>query len=160
MSQRDEFAVWLAGSILETNDDEFGAAALADIGDRVNNGDSLDLALEGASAHDKRAGDFGVEFMAPLLPVLLVEFGRLLWDAYAKGLVEETGKALAKLTVDSVKDLLHRTFSKPEDAPIAPADVEAALRQVGRTAGLNPAQIEKLVETLHTPETVRALAGG
>jgi hypothetical protein len=160
MDDQDEFAVWLAETMLQATGDGFGAAALADIRKNVGPGGNLSQALSKASTHTQRPGDFGVEFVAPLLPVLLVEFGRLLWDAYAKALVEESGKALAKATVDGVKDMLRHTFSKPEGAAITSADAEAALRQAGQTAGLNPAQVDKLVETLHSPETVRVLAGG
>jgi hypothetical protein len=158
MNEQDEFAVWLAETMLRANGDGFGAAALVDIRESLGPRMTLNQALDKASTHTQRPGDFGVEFVGPLLPVLLVEFGRLLWNAYAKALVEESGKALAKATIDRVKDMVRHTFTKAEGAAIKPADAEAVLRQAGQTAGLNLEQIDKLVETLHSVQTVRALA--
>jgi hypothetical protein len=84
MDERDVFAVWLGDTVLRANGDDFGAAALGSIAQEKD----LNAALKDAGSNTRRPGDFGVEFIGPLLPVLLVEFGRLLWDAYSKALVE------------------------------------------------------------------------
>jgi hypothetical protein len=158
MGDKDRFAVWLADTILHGNDVEFGAAALSSLeqeGERTGN---FDAALRMAASNDRRPGDFGVEFVAPLLPVLLVEFGRLLWDAYSKALFEEGGKALASVTIDKIKSLVKATFSH-RDGLLSIADADAQLRKAGRDSGLNDQQINKLLESVHAPKAVRALAG-
>jgi hypothetical protein len=154
MGDKDRFAVWLADTILHGNDDEFGAAALASLeqeGERTGN---FDAALRMAASNDRRPGDFGVEFVAPLLPVLLVEFGH----PYSKALFEEGGKALASVTIDKIKSLVKATFSH-RDGLLSIADADAQLRKAGRDSGLNDQQINKLLESVHAPKAVRALAG-
>lgn len=154
MDERDAFAVWLGDIILRANGDEFGAAALGSLAQEKD----FDAALKDAGSNPRRPGDFGVEFIGPLLPVLLVEFGRLLWDAYSKALVEQGGKALASVTVDKVKDQIKATFSH-RAAMLSAADAEAQLREAGQASGLNDEQIGKLLEAFRNPAAVRALAG-
>lgn len=158
MDDKDRFAVWLADTVLQANGDAFGAAALTTLaqeGDRTGN---FDAALREAGASTRRPGDFGVEFVGPLLPILLVEFGRLLWDAYSKALVEQGGKALASLTIDKGKELVKSTFSHRQSV-LDTDEAEAQLRKAGRDTGLNEEQVGKLLGALRNSEAVRALSG-
>jgi hypothetical protein len=157
VNDKDTFAVWLAETVLTANGDAIGAATLSALALQAQGEANLDAMLEQASTNTRRPGDFGVEFVGPLLPVLLVEFGRMLWDAYAKSLVEQGAKSLATVTIDKVKGLVRQTFSHQSDS-LSIADAESQLRKAGQAAGLNEAQVNKLLETLHNPEAVRALA--
>jgi hypothetical protein len=157
VNDKDTFAVWLAETVLTADGDAIGAATLSALALQAQGEGNLDKVLEQASANTRRPGDFGVEFVGPLLPVLLVEFGRILWDAYAKSLVEQGGKALATVTIDTVKGLVRRTFTH-QDSALSISDADTQLRKAGQAAGLNEAQVNKLLETLHNPEAMRALA--
>ena len=157
MEKRDEFAVWLATTVLDATGDAFSAAALSDLAER-SGADGLDAKIKEATINSQRPGDFGIEFVGPLLPVLLVEFGRMLWDAYAKAVVEEGGKELAGASIKFVRDALHRTFGG-RGGPLSVADAEAKLREAGEKANLTAEQIDELLRTLRDPEAVRALAG-
>ena len=157
MDDKDKFAVWLADTVLQANGDAFGAAALGALAEEGERSGKFDDALREASSSARRPGDFGVEFVGPLLPVLLVEFGRLLWDAYSKALFEQGGKALASLTIDKVKELVKATFAHRQSI-LSTDDAETQLRKAGAASGLNDEQVSKLLEALHNPEAVRALA--
>lgn len=157
MNDKDTFSVWLAETVLVANGDAIGAATLSALARHARGEDGLDAVLAQASTNTKRPGDFGVEFVGAILPVLLVEFGRMLWDAYTKSLAEEGGKALATATIDAIKGLVRRTF-RGENGALSIADAESQLRKAARASGLNDAQVDKLLETLHNPEAVRALA--
>ena len=159
MDDKDRFAVWLADTVLQANGDDFGAAALGALAEEGERTGDFDAALKGAASSTRRPGDFGVEFVGPLLPVLLVEFGRLLWAAYSKALAEQGGKALAAVTIDKIKELVNATFARRQSV-LSAADAEAQLRRAGQVSGLNDEQVNKLLDTLHNPEAVRALAGG
>jgi hypothetical protein len=158
LEDKDAFAVWLAGAILRANADDISAAALSGMANKAKSKSDFDLAIKGATTTSKRRpGDFGLEVIGPLIPVLLVEFGRLLWDAYVKALAQEGGKALASVTLKAVKELAKRTWSaKPADVSLP--DAEATLRTVALSAGLNSAQAQKLIENLHKPTVADELA--
>ncbi|MFZ1430500.1 MAG: hypothetical protein WAS21_27465 [Geminicoccaceae bacterium] len=158
MDDKDKFSVWLADTILQANGDAFGAAALGALAEESERTGNFDDALREAGSNTRRPGDFGVEFVGPLLPVLLVEFGRLLWDAYSKALVEQGGKALASLTIEKIKELVKATFGHRQSV-LSITDAEAQLRKAGQASGLNDEQVSKLLEKLRNPEAVRALAG-
>jgi hypothetical protein len=137
--------VWIARAMLLANNDEFGAEALVNLSHQARSSAELDQALGGASAN-RPPGDFGVEFVGAVLPALLIEFGRLLWDAYTKSLAEQGGKALATITIDKIKQLARHTWSRP-GAVISLADAETRLRQAASHAGLDAAQTDRLVQS-------------
>lgn len=148
MEDKDAFAVWIAQAMLLANDDEFGAAALFNLAQPVHSGAELDAALAHASAN-RRPGDFGVEFVSAVLPVVLVEFGRMLWDAYVKSLAEEGGKALATVTMDKIRQLARRTWSG-QSVVVSLAEAETRLRQAAAKAGLSAEQTSQLVKSLQS----------
>jgi hypothetical protein len=156
MNDKDTFAVWVAETVLVANGDAIAAATLSALARQTQGEGGLDTVLEQASANTRRPGDFGVEFVGPLLPVLFVEFGRMLWDAYVKSLAEQGGRALATTTIDTVKGLVRRTFTHQDNA-LSVTDADTQLRKAGQAAGLNDAQVDKLLEALHNPKAVHAL---
>lgn len=156
MNDRDTFAIWIATSMLRASNDEFSEAALANIASRAKTSAELDQLVSTAPA-DGRPGDFGVEFAGTLIPPLLIAFGRLLWDAYSKSLVEQSAKALAKSTIEKAKDLARRTWSRAPNT-ISLSDAETRLRDVAIRAGLDAAQTEMLVSCLHSPEMADEVA--
>lgn len=158
MNDKDRFSVWLAEEVLRANGDMFGAAALGTLSQEGERTENFDAALREAGSSIRRPGDFGVEFVGPLLPILLVEFGRLLWDAYFKALVEQGGKALASATIEKAKELVKATFSGREGVLNAD-EAEALMRKAGRNAGLTEEQTVRLMEALRNPEAVRVLTG-
>jgi hypothetical protein len=155
MDDKDAFAVWVAEAMLLANGDEFSAAALVSLSRQANTSAEFDQALS-AAATNRRPGDFGVDFVSAILPVVLIEFGRMLWDAYAKSLAEEGGKALASATIDKIRQMARYTWSRSR-AVISLADAEARLRQAASHAGLDAAQTNKLVQALHSPDMVRGV---
>ncbi len=158
MNDKDTFAVWIAEAMLHANGENFAAAALADLAQEAETAGDLDLALNAAASNTRRAGDFGVEFIGPLLPVFLVEFGRMLWEAYLKALAEQGGKALASVTIATIKELARHTWLHTQPV-ISLDDVEARLREAGSRAGIDKAHIDKLILSLRSPEMGHALAG-
>ena len=158
MDDKDTFAVWVAGSVLRANEEDFEAATLDDLAAGVKTTGDLDAALKEASSDTRRPGDFGLEFIGPLLPVILVEFGRLLWDSYVKSLADEGGKELASATIDKIKAMARGSWSHNASAmPLS--EVEARLREAATHAHLTRPQTEKLVTYMLHPEVEHELAG-
>jgi hypothetical protein len=157
MDDKDSFAVWMAGAVLRANNDEIAAEALGDLARQAQTSAELDAALNSTRSVGRRPGDFGVEFIGPLLPILLIEFGRMLWDAYAKSLADQGGKALATATLNMIKVLARRTWTQTPGA-ISPGEAEQRLREAALHCGLDSAQTEKLVSSLRSPELAHELA--
>lgn len=157
MNDRDAFALWIAVSMLRANEEDFAAEALISLGDRAKTSADLDSALTAAASGTRRPGDFGVEFIGAVLPVILVEFGRMLWDAYARSLADQGGKALATATLESLKELVRHTWSQ-KSGSISLRDAEDRLREAALRSGLDQAQIQKLVSSLSRPAMANELA--
>jgi hypothetical protein len=153
MDDKDVFAVWLADAVLQTSGDPIGAASLNQMIEDSGNSAEFSAKLDEAASQEKRPGDFGVEFLGPLLPVLLVALGRELWESYSKELVDKGGKALADATIDGVKALFRRKVATPAEAGASDAEVRAA---AGR-AGFSPEQTDTLLTKLHSPELAQTL---
>lgn len=153
MDEQDDFAVWVADGLLKAQDDEIAAASLSDLYAKSANPAEFDRQLDEASSQAKRPGDFGLEFIGPLLPVLFVEFGRLLWQAYSKELLSQGGKALAGATIDAVKALFKKKSASPEGL----AEAEVHMRDVAQRAGLNNEQTEAVVAALRDPNLASTL---
>lgn len=157
MNDKDTFAVWIAESMLRAHGEEFAAEALTHLSGQARTSTDLESALSEAASSDRRPGDFGVEFIGPILAGILFEFGRRLWDAYAKSLAEQGGKELAKVTLDNIKKLTRDTWSRSPGA-ISLTDAESRLREAATRAGLDAAQTEKLVSSMYSPEMAHGLA--
>ena len=69
MDEKDVFAVWFADAMLQANDDPFGAASLNQMTEESATSAEFDAKLDEAASQEKRPGDFGIEFLGPLLPV-------------------------------------------------------------------------------------------
>lgn len=151
MNDRDAFAVWFAAAALRANKEGLVADGLLALAGDAQTSAELDEKVRAASRSRARPGDFGIEFLVAALPGLLLTLGRMLWDEYSKALAEQGGKALAAATIDKVKELTRRTWSR-SDAPISLEDAEARLRQAAAKAGLNAAMTDRLVSSLHGPE--------
>lgn len=156
MNDQDAFAVWIASAMLRASNDEFAEEALASLASQAKTSAELDK-LVAEAAGDRRPGDFGVDFVGALVPALLISFGRVLWDAYAKSLTDQGAKALAAATIDKVKKLARRTWSRSSDT-ISLIDAETRLREAASRTGLDAAQTEKLVSCLHSPEMADVVA--
>lgn len=156
MNDKDTFALWIAEAMYRAKGDDFGAAALADLSIKVNTTAELDHELSERSA-TRRPGDFGLEFLAAVLPALLVEFGRILWDAYAKSLAEQGAQALATATIDKVKELARHTWSRSSGV-ISLADAESKLRGAAARVGLSATQTNELVASFHSAEMAHEVA--
>jgi hypothetical protein len=159
MDKRDEFALWIATEVLRANEDALSASALEQIGERAASPQALEAALQEAAAQSRRPGDFGVEFIGPLIPVVLVGFGRLLWDEYVKALAKNGGDALAKLTIEAVKELVRKTWSQ-DGSTLTVTEAEGRLREAAAKAGLDGAQTEVVLGSLRKPAVAAALTAG
>lgn len=157
MNDKDTFAVWIAAAMLRVNNEDFAAEALASLSGQARTGADLDKALSASSSGSRRPGDFGVEFLGALLPAVLVEFGRMLWDAYARDLAVEGGKTLATVTIEKIKELTRHTWSRSPGS-LSLIEVEAQLRGAAQRAGFDSVQTEKLVASLHSPEMAHGVA--
>ncbi len=157
MNDKDTFAAWIAEAMLRAHGEDFAAEALTHLAGQAQTSADLDSALSAAASSDGRPGDFGVEFIGPILAGLLIEFGRRLWDAYATPLAEQGGKALATATIDKIKELARHTWSRSPSA-ISLTDAEARLREAATRAGLDAAETEKLVSSMYSPEMAHGLA--
>jgi hypothetical protein len=156
MEDRDLFALWIAAAVLRGNDDEFTAEALASLAAEANAPGELDALLTAAAANAKRPGDIGLDFVAPLLSLVLVEFGRALWDSYIKSLADQGGKALANVTLAGLKQAVRRAWGG-ESATLSLDDIEGKLRLVSAQAGLSSDKAEEIVVSLRRAATVEAL---
>lgn len=156
MDEQDGFAVWIADGLLKAQDDDIAAASLSDLYANSPNSAEFNRQLDEASSQIKRPGDFGLDFIGPLLPVLFVEFGRLLWQAYSKELVSQGSKALAGATIDTVKSLFKRKVGTPEGL----AEAETHMREVAKRSGLNSEQTEAVLAALRDPRLSAALVAG
>ncbi|MGE0700415.1 MAG: hypothetical protein AB7O57_15065 [Hyphomicrobiaceae bacterium] len=156
MNDKDQFAVWIASKILRANDDGISASTLEAIARQSTSTKALDDSLADSVAQSRRPGDFGVEFVVALLPIVLVEFGRLLWEEYTKALAKQGGDALAKLTIDASKALARKTWSM-DAATLTLAEAEAKLKQAAVKAGLDATQTDMVIKSLRNPEVSAAL---
>lgn len=159
MNDRDIFAVWIAGAVLQGDEDEFAAEALKGLAAEASATGDLDQVLSAAATTDRRPGDIGLDFVGPLVPVILVGFGRLLWDAYMKALAEKGGKALADVTLSGLKELVRRTWTG-ENQTVRLDEAEARLLAAASRAGLPADQAAALAASLRKPGVVVALSGG
>lgn len=159
MNDRDTFAVWIAGAVLRGDEDDFAAEALKALAAEAAGADDLDRALSAAAMDEKRPGDIGLDFVGPLVPLVLVGFGRLLWDAYVKALAEKGGKALAEVTLSGLKDLVRGTWAGA-DPTLRLDDAEARLMAAASHAGLSADQAAGLVASLRKPGMAAALSDG
>jgi hypothetical protein len=153
MNDEDTFAVWIAAAVLRTDGDTVAASTLEHMASQTSVDRPLDTVLGSAAAPRKRPGDFGLEFVAPFLPLVLVEFGRLLWHAYTAALAKKGGEALATATVDRIKALLKRTLSNKE-AEISLAEAEERLRQAALAQHLSAEQTNRLIASLRDPRLI------
>lgn len=153
MDDKDLFAVWFADAVLQTSGDPFAAASLQQMAEESRSSAEFDAKLDEAASQEKRPGDLGIEFLGPVLPVLLVTLGRELWASYCKELVEKGGKALADLTVDAIKGLVRRKLTAPGEMGVTDQQV----RDAAERSGLSAEQIDALITTLHSPDLVQSL---
>lgn len=153
MDEEDNFAVWLADGMLRADDDEFAAESLGQLFEEAKSSSDFSAKLEAAASQDVRPGDFGMEFIGPLLPILFVELGRMVWQSYSKALVDKGGKALADLTVEKVKSLFVAKLKTPEGM----SEAEQQLHSIAITSGLNAEQADKLIVTLNNPRLAETL---
>lgn len=147
MDDPDEFAVWVARSMLEATNNDVQVQLLDDLSSQARSKGDLDEVVAESSKNTRRSGDFGVEFVAALLVPVLIEVGKQLWAAYAKKFYEEVGGGLAKLTVDKAKQSLRALWSG-EDKSAALERAETILREVGTKEGLSQGKIDALVAAL------------
>lgn len=155
MDERDEFAVWLAAALLRVNDHAVHAEALKAVAAPAQTKEELDQRLRADAPGARRPGDVGLEIVGVLLPGLLVQFARLLWDAYAEALAKGGG-ALASATVDAIKEQVRRTWAGRPDT-ISLAEAEQRLRTAAEHAGLEAADIDTLVASLRKPALAQAV---
>ena len=109
---------------------------------------TLGAALDDLRSFDRRPGDFGVEFVGPLLLPIVVEAARQLWASYLKGLTDKGGAQLATMTVEAVKGLIKHIWSQEKNLSSRYA---ALLRAEAERQGLPTDQIERLVRTVSGP---------
>lgn len=156
MNDKDLFALSIAAAMLRADDDDFSAAALTHIAERASQTQDLESLLAAATKNEKRPGDMGLEFIEPFLPVVLVHFGQILWDAYVKEITKQGAKALSDLSLKGVKALFKRTLSSPQSA-VSLADIEARLKQVALQEQLSDAQTDKLLASLRGKKLITEL---
>lgn len=156
MDERDEFAVWLAAAVLRVNDHAIHAEALKAAAAQAQTKEELDQRLRADAPGARRPGDVGLEIVGVLLPGLLVQFARLLWDAYAEALAKQGGGALASATVDAIKEQVRRTWAGRPDT-ISLAEAEQRLRTAAERAGLGAADTDALVASLRKPALAQAV---
>lgn len=159
MNDRDEFAVWLATAVLHVNDHALHAEALKAVAAKAETSEELDEQLRADAPGARRPGDVGLEIVGVLLPGLLVQFARLLWDAYAEALAKKGGGALASATVDVIKEQVRRTWSG-QSGTISLAEAEERLRTAAERAGLGAADTDALVASLREPDLAQAVGAG
>jgi len=159
LEEKDSFAVWMADTVLRANNQDIEADLLMSMAEEAVSPAAFDEALKAASTSETRPGDMGLEFLGPLLPVVLVEFGRLVWQAYAKSLMEEGAKAAAAATIDAVKSLVKKSFAHAPDAPPM-SDIENSLRAAAAKAGVKADVTEQLVASLRSQAVTAVVAKG
>lgn len=153
MNDEDTFAVWIAAAVLRTDGDPIAAVTLEHIASKATADKPLDTVLAAAATNLKRPGDIGLDFVEPFLPVVLVEFGRLLWHAYVAALAKKGGEALGAATVNRIKALLKRTLSDKEPE-ISLAEAEERLKQAALAQQLSPEQTSRLIATFRAPRLI------
>ena len=159
MEDQDRFAVWIAQAVLLANEEEFTSEALAALARKAELEGSLDAALKAATSNQRRPGDMGLDIVGPVLAMILVEFGRMLWKAYAQSLVEQGGKALAEATITTMKNLARRTWSGQHEG-VSLDEVERLLREAAGRAKLDGTETERLVRSLRSAEATQSVVDG
>jgi hypothetical protein len=147
MKREDEFAAWLTGIVLRSSHEDIQVLVLDDLVGRMRDCDDLLEVVNRSTRQQRRAGDFGMEIIGPLIMPALIEAGRLLWQSYMKKIAEKAAEA----TADAIKDRVRRAWKGDGEAS-AREEFAALLRKVGAAQGLSGDQIEKLVAALEAPK--------
>ncbi|MCP3417929.1 hypothetical protein NLM16_27865 [Bradyrhizobium brasilense] len=155
MTEQDDFAVWLAGAVLRTDDRDVAALALQDIASQAGELE-LDAKLDEMRKFNRAGGDFGAEIIGPLLIPILVEAAKQLWAAYLKKIAEKTAGALADVTAKTVKDLIRAAWSS--DNVVLTSELEAHIRAAATEQNLPQEELDRLIASLRNPKLGHELA--
>jgi hypothetical protein len=152
----DEIGLWLTRGILRSSGENIQVMVLDSLQEEVERGKDLGDVLEQASKPERQPGDFGAEFVVPIILPILIEAAKEFWSAYASEVQKKAAAKLATLTVDAVKDALRSIFRerKTNDAS---GNLQDAIRRVANERGLDDATTQRLVAVIEAPDFVARL---
>lgn len=156
MTNDEEFAALIAGALLKASQNDVQAQLLTELKRKAEASGSLEAELIAAKLTRKRAGDFGAEFIAAALIPILIEAGRQFWAAYSKKVAEGAADALGDLTIEKLKALIARIWSKDEKL-VSVDDFSKLVRAAAEKEKLAPDQIDRLIQTIYSDGMRREL---
>lgn len=147
MLPEDNFSIIIAQAVLEADNDEIQLAVLNDLTSESSSYGELKEKIDNAKLSGRKAGDFGMEIIGPIIIPVLIEAGKELWKLYIKKLGEKTADKLADSSVSGVKNLIHKIWHK-EEKLVTVEDYEALLRKAADKQGLPTEETDKLATAI------------
>lgn len=147
MKAEEYFSAVIAAAVLKSADEDIQAEVLADLVEKTNADSDLESQINDAMKSGKRAGDFGMEIIGPLLIPVLIEAGKELWKLFIKKLGDKATDKLAEFTVEKVKKIAHSIWSGSENS-VSVIEYEKLVRKAAKEQELSSEQTEKLILSL------------
>lgn len=143
-SSVDALSLWLAAAALRSADEPIQALVLDQVRQETEVGVPLAQALDKATRSERKPGDFGVEFIGPLLLPLLIEGVKAFWKLYLTELQKKAAGEIATVTIDAVKAVFRKAMSGGDKEKIV-GGLETSLRAVAVEHKLSADQTARLI---------------
>jgi len=157
MDQGDELSLWLARGWLQSSGDKIQSLVVEDLQEQAVGGTPVSEALASLAKSKRQPGDFGMEIAGTLLAPVLVEFLKTFWASYLKTLAEDTAKAVATATTQSIKALFVSVLHKDKDGPVT-ADLRGGIADLVARGKLTHQEAARLLTALNGAELPKALS--
>lgn len=152
----DALSLWLAGAALRSGGEPIQALVLDEVRQDMEAGTPLTEAVNRATRGERQPGDFGVEFVGPLLLPILIEGIKAFWNIYLTELQKKAFGELATLTIDAVKAAFRRALASAEKGKVL-GDLEQSLRDVAAAHHLSAEQTTRLIALTKSADLDNAL---
>ena len=149
--REEALSLWLAGAALRSAGEPIQALVLDEVGHDMEAGATLAQALEKVTQSERRPGDFGAEFLGPMLLPILIEGIKAFWNLYLTELQKKAFGELATMTIDAVKAAFRKAVSSSEKEELLDG-LEQSLRQVAAAHRLSAEQTARLIALTKSPE--------